>query len=74
MAELKAVEILTPHNYHTWKLKMQPLLQSKGFWQTLAEDPPVFTKEIEKYAYLNRLDEGMGMIGLHVAYSLVFHL
>jgi hypothetical protein len=53
---------------------MQQLLQSKGLWKTLFEDPPMFTKEIEKYAYRNKLDEAMGMIDLHVFDGLVFHL
>ena len=74
MAELRIVELLTPHNYHSWKLKMQQLLQSKGLWQTLAENQPTFTKEMEKFSYRNKLDEAMGLIGLHVSNSLVFHL
>ena len=74
MAELRMVEVLTPHNYHSWKLKMKQLLQSKGLWQTLAENQPTFMKEMEKFAYRNKLDEAMGLIGLHVSDSLLFHL
>ena len=74
MAELRIVELLTPHNYHSWKLKMQQLLQSKGLWQTLAKNQPTFTKEMDKFAYQNKLDEAMGLIGLHVSNSLLFHL
>lgn len=69
MVKLRMVELLTPHNYHSWKLKMQQLLQSKGLWQTLGENQPTFTKEMEKFAYRNKLDEAMGLIGLHVSDS-----
>jgi hypothetical protein len=34
----------------------------------------VFTKEIERFAYQNKLDEAMGLIGLHVSDSLLFHI
>ena len=40
----------------------------------LAEAQPVFTKEIERFAYQNKLDEAMGLIGLHVSCSLLFHI
>ena len=74
MAELRTIEPLTLHNYHTWKLKMQQLLQSKGLWQTLAENQPTFPKQMEKFAYRNKIDEAMGLIGIHVSDSLLFHL
>jgi len=47
MVELRIIELLTPYNYHFWKRKMQQLLQSKGLWQTLSENQPNFTKEVE---------------------------
>lgn len=62
MAELRAIDLLTPHNYHTWKLKMQQLLQSKGLWQMLAEEQPTFSKEMERFAYRNKLDEAMSSL------------
>jgi hypothetical protein len=34
----------------------------------------VFTKEIERFTYRNKLDESMGLIGLHVSNSLLFHI
>jgi hypothetical protein len=74
MVELRMVELLTPHNYHTWKLKMQQLLQSKGLWKMLVGAQPVFTKEIERFTYQNKLDESLGLIGLHVLDSLLFHI
>lgn len=53
---------------------MQQLLQSNGLWKTLTENQPTFTKEMEKFAYQNKLDEAMGLIGLHVSDSLLFDL
>lgn len=57
MVEWRDDDLLTPHNYHTEKLKMLQFLQSKWLWQMLAEEQPTFTKEIEKYAYRNKLDD-----------------
>ena len=74
MEELRTIDLITPHNYYTWKLKMQLLLQSKGLWQTLGENQPTFTKEMEKFYYRNKLDEAMGLIGLHVLDNFLFHL
>lgn len=53
---------------------MKQLLQSKAIWQTLAKNQPMFTKEMEKFAYRNKLDEAMGLFGIHVSNSLMFHL
>ena len=74
MAKLRTIEPLTLHNYHTWKIKMKQLLQSKRLWKTLAENQPTFTKEMEKFAYRNKLDEVMGLTELHVSDGLLFHL
>ena len=40
----------------------------------LVEAQRVFTKEIESFVYLNKIDEAMGLIGLHVSDSLLFHI
>lgn len=32
----------------------------------LVEAHPVFTKEVERFAYQNKIDESMGLIVLHV--------
>ena len=34
----------------------------------------MFTKEMEKFAYRNKLDEVIGLIKIHVSDSLLFHL
>ena len=44
---------------------MNQLLQSKGLWKMLAKAQPIFAKEIEIFAYTNKLDEYMGLIGIH---------
>ena len=74
MMESRVVELFTPQNYHTLKLMMQQLLQSKGLWHMLAEEKPMFTKDIEKFSIQNKLDEEMLLIGIHVSSSLLFHV
>jgi hypothetical protein len=74
MADLRIVELLTPHKYHTWKINIQSLLQSKGLWKMLVEAQVVLTKEIERFAYQNKFDESMGIISLHVLDGLLFHI
>jgi hypothetical protein len=34
----------------------------------------MFTKEIERFPYRNKLDESMGLIRWHVSDSLLFHI
>ena len=57
MVETRVVDLLNPHNFHTWKLKMKQLLQSKGLWKMLVEAQPIFAKEIERFTYRNKIDE-----------------
>ena len=72
MIESRVVDLLTPPNYHNRKLKMKQLLQSKALWKMLSKSQPIFTKEIEIFAYQNKLDEYMVLIGLHVSDSQLF--
>ena len=44
---------------------MKQLLQSKGLWKIFVESQPIFAKEIERFSYRNKLDEYMGLIGIH---------
>ena len=44
---------------------MKQLLQSKGLLKMFAEAQPILAKEIEIFAYRNKLDEYMGLIGIH---------
>lgn len=66
MPDLRKIELLTPHNYHAWKLKMTKLLQSKGLWKKLVAQQPKFTREFEKFTHRSKMDEAKGLIGLHV--------
>lgn len=63
MANLRSIKLLTPHNYHTWNLKMAQLLQYKGLWKMLDEHQPKFTREFEKFTHRSKLDESKGPIG-----------
>jgi hypothetical protein len=40
----------------------------------LAKYLPIFTKEIENFPCKNKHDEGIGLIGLHVSYNILFHI
>ena len=51
---------------------MKQLLQSKALWKMLSKSQPIFTKEIEIFAYRNKLDEYMVLIGLLVSKSQLF--
>ena len=51
---------------------MNQLLQLKFPWKMLVEARPIFTKEIERSSYRNKLDEYMGLIGLHSLDSQLF--
>ena len=68
------LELLTPHNYHTWKTLMTRLLRSKGLWSCLDVVQPVFQSIYQTYQHRNKMDEAMGLISLQVSDSLQFHL
>ena len=68
------LELLTPHNYHTWKTLMTQLLRSKGLWSCLDVVQPIFQRIYQTYQHQNKMDEEMGLIALHVSDSLQFHL
>ena len=74
MVEFRVVEILFPHNYNTWKLKIRQPIQSKGIWQILVEAQPIFTKETKRFAYMNKLDGYMGLIGIDALDSHLVHI
>lgn len=40
----------------------------------LVEAPRVFAKAIEKFAYRNKLDQAMGLVGLNDLYNLLFNI
>lgn len=65
---------LKPHNYHTWKEHMTRLLMSKGLWSCLDEVQPLLTRPFEVLQHRKKMDEAMGLIFLHITYSLLFHL
>lgn len=68
------LELLTPHNYHTWKSLMTRLLQSKGLWSCLDVMQLVLQRPFKVMQYKKKMDEAMGLISLQVSGSLLFHL
>ena len=53
---------------------MTRLLMSKGVWSCLDQHQPALTHPFEVLYHRNKMDEGMGLIALHVSDSLLFHL
>ena len=75
MAETSScLELLTSHNYHTWKTLMTRLLQSTGLWSCLDVVQPILHRPFEVMQNRNKMDEVMGLIYLQVSDSLQFHL
>ena len=46
----------------------------KGPWANISRKSTYIHQIMEKSAYQNKIDEVMGLIGLHVSNSLLFHL
>ena len=68
------LELLTLHNYHTWKTLMTWLLQSKGLWSYLGVMQSILQRPFEVMQHKNKMDEAIGLISLWVSNSLQFHL
>lgn len=68
------LELLTSHNYHTWKTLMTQILQSKGLWSCLDVVQLVLQRLFEVMQHRNKMDEAIGLIALQVSDSLQFHL
>lgn len=52
---------------------MTQLLQSKGLWKMLQEQPK-FKREYEKITHICKMDEEKGVMDLHVSNNLLFHI
>ena len=66
--------VLTPFNYHEWKLKISILLRSKGLYRVsiALEKEPNFV--VEKAKWHNRLDEAYGFLWLSIYPDLLFNI
>jgi hypothetical protein len=66
--------ILTPYNLFSWKEKMIVHLRRRGLYRLTmnTETEPMST--IEKYKYLNRMDEAFGTICNFISPELLFHI
>ena len=61
------IELLTPHNYHTWKPRFLNLIAQKGLTHLLEEKQPTFTKEYEIFVHKGKLYEAMGQISSSIS-------
>ena len=69
-----SVPLLTPYNFHTWKLKMEHQLYSKGLFRVTMDTEPEPGSAIEKSRFLNKKDEAFGFLCLSISNDLLFHL
>ena len=69
-----SVPLLTPYNFHTWKIKMELQLYSKGLFIITMETEVEPGSAIEKSIFLNKKDEAFGFLCLSISEDLLFHL
>ena len=69
-----SVPLLTPYNFHTWKLKMEHQLHSKGLFRVAMDTEVEPGSAIEKSRFLNKKDEAFGFLCLSISDDLLFHL
>jgi hypothetical protein len=65
--------ILTPYNLFAWKEKMIMHLRRKELYMLTMNTETKLTLSIEKYKYLNRMDEAFRTICSLISPDLLFH-
>jgi hypothetical protein len=66
--------ILTLCNFFAWKHKMELHLLSRGLYRLTMGKYTKSTSSIEKYKYLNKMDEVYGIICSIICPDLLFHI
>ena len=66
--------ILTPFNYVDWREYMQIALHNKCLFRMKMEREVEPQQYVEKYKFLNSLDEAFGFVCIHTSRDLLFHL
>jgi hypothetical protein len=66
--------ILTPYNFFAWKHNMELHIQSTGLQRLTMGKNTKSTLAIEKYKYLNQMDEAYGTIYSLISPELLFHI
>ena len=69
-----SVPMLTPYNFHTWKVRMEHQLKCKGLHRVTMDAEPELGNAIEKSIFLNKKDEAFGFLCLSISRDLLFHL
>jgi hypothetical protein len=66
--------ILTPYNFFAWKEKMVMHILSRGLYSLTMNTKTKPTSAIEKYKYLNQMDEAFKTIWSLISLDLLFHI
>ena len=66
--------ILTPYNFFAWKHKTKLHLQRRGLDRLTMDTETKPTSTIEKFKYLNQMDEAYGTICSLIYLELLFHI
>jgi len=72
--EFPKESILTLYNLFSWKENMIVHLQRRGLYRLTMDTKTEPTSSIEKYKYLNRMDEVFGTICSLISPKLLFHI
>ena len=66
--------ILTPYNYFAWEAMIEIFLRSRGLYRVYMAMEVEPTTAIEKFKYLNRMDEAYGALCMDISPELLFHI
>ena len=69
-----SVDLLTPHNFHSWKGDMEIQLLSRGLFRITMDTKDEPGSTIEKSRFLNKKDEAFSFLCLSISDDLLFHL
>ena len=73
--EMEATHILLTHfKFFDWKEEMVIQLRPKGLYRVTMGIEVEPNSAIEKYKYLNRLDEAYGLLCLSISREILFHI
>jgi hypothetical protein len=72
--EFPKESILTPYNLFSWKENMIVHIQGRGLYRLTMDTETKPTSSIEKYKYLNQMDEVFGTICSLISHEILFHI
>jgi hypothetical protein len=69
-----AYAILTPYNYFEWKTRIILHFKRKGLYRIVMATEEEPTLALEKYKYVNRMDEDHSLLCMTISPELWFHI